>query len=262
MTKLIWLTDLHLVDPEQDWPAGVDPLAHLRACLKEIEALHADADRIIISGDLIQLNNTRAYEVLRREIEPLRLPYRLLAGNHDDRDALLSFFPEVDRNDGFVQYAEEIAGARILYLDTLASDGKHHGELCPTRVEWIAGQFEAVGDAPLLIFLHHPPCSIGVPALDRLKLQDTAPLADLLRMRRGLTHLFCGHVHRNVSGLWAGHPFAALKSTHVQFDLDMTGDKLVRSTEPPGFAVIHFANEQITVNYRDIPTGTVSRHST
>lgn len=87
-------------------------------------------------------------------------------------------------------------------------------------------------------------------------------MADLLRMRRGLTHLFCGHVHRNVSGLWAGHPFAALKSTHVQFDLDMTGDKLVRSTEPPGFAVIHFANEQITVNYRDIPTGTVSRHST
>lgn len=165
MTKLIWLTDLHLVDPEQDWPAGVDPLAHLRACLKEIEALHADADRIIISGDLIQLNNTRAYEVLRREIEPLRLPYRLLAGNHDDRDALLSFFPEVDRNDGFVQYAEEIAGARILYLDTLASDGKHHGELCPTRVEWIAGQFEAVGDAPLLIFLHHPHAASVFPRL-------------------------------------------------------------------------------------------------
>ncbi|WP_295807204.1 phosphodiesterase [uncultured Nitratireductor sp.] len=262
MTKLIWITDLHLVEPDRDWPAGVDPLARLRACLKEIDALHADADRIIISGDLIQLNNTLAYEVLRRELEPLHLPHRLLVGNHDDRNALLSVFPEVDGSNGFVQYAEEIGGARILYLDTLASDGKHHGELCSTRMEWIAEQFEAAGDAPLLMFLHHPPCNIGVPALDRLKLRDTGPLADLLRTRRGLTHLFCGHVHRNVSGIWAGHPFAALKSTHVQFDLDMTGEKLERSGEPPAFAVIHFTNEQITVNYRDIPSDTVSRHST
>lgn len=252
MKKLIWMTDLHLVEPERAWPAGVDPLARLRACLTEINALHADADRIIISGDLIQLNNTQAYEVLRHELELLGLPYRLLVGNHDDRDALVSIFPEVVRSNQFVQYAEELGGARILYLDTLANDGSHHGELCSTRIAWIAEQFAIAGDEPLLVFLHHPPCNIGVPALDRLGLHDPGPLADLLAKRRGLTQLFCGHVHRNVSGLWAGHPFASLKSTHVQFALDMAGDKLARRTEPPAFAVVLFDSDQVVVNYCDV----------
>jgi 3',5'-cyclic-AMP phosphodiesterase len=66
-------------------------------------------------------------------------------------------------------------------------------------------------------------------------------------------HLFCGHVHRNVSGLWAGRPFAGLKSPHVQFDLDMRGANLVRSKEPPGYGVILVRENDIVVNYRDLP---------
>ena len=57
-----------------------------------------------------------------------------------------------------------------------------------------------------------------------------------------------------MSGLWAGHPFAALKSPHVQFDLDMTGAKLVRSKESPGYGVILVTENEIVVNYRDVPT--------
>lgn len=57
MKKLIWLTDLHLVEQGQDWPQGVDPLARLRLCLDEIAAVHCDADRLVVTGDLIQLRN-------------------------------------------------------------------------------------------------------------------------------------------------------------------------------------------------------------
>ena len=71
--------------------------------------------------------------------------------------------------------------------------------------------------------------------------------------RKGPTHLFCGHVHRNVSGLRAGHPFATLKSPHVQYDLDMTATKLARSPEPPGYGVILIEGDNIVLNYRDVP---------
>jgi 3',5'-cyclic-AMP phosphodiesterase len=251
--KLIWLTDLHLVEPGRDWPQGVDPLARLRACLEEIRALHSDAERIVISGDLIQLRNPGAYGMLRAELETMQIPYRLLVGNHDDRDALLESFPEIDDIEGFIQGADNLDGARLLYLDTLAADGKHHGELCPARMRWIGEQLRSVDERLLLIFLHHPPCGIGVPALDRLRLLDSDELADLVQKRSGPTHLFCGHLHRNVSGLWAGHPFASLKSPHVQFDLDMASPKLVRSNEPPGYGVLLIGKSEIVVNYRDIP---------
>ena len=89
MKKLIWLTDLHLVEPGQDWPQGVNPLARLRVCLEEVRTLHSDAERIVVSGDLVQLRNPGAYSILRAELEQMPTPYRLLVGNHDDRDALL-----------------------------------------------------------------------------------------------------------------------------------------------------------------------------
>ena len=258
MKKLIWLTDLHLVEPHQDWPQGVDPLSRLRVCLDEVRTLHSDAERIVVSGDLVQLRNPGAYSILRDELERMSMPYRLLVGNHDDRGALMSTFPEINRVEGFIQAADNLDGARLLYLDTLAADGKHHGELCPARMRWIGEQVRSADERPLLIFLHHPPCDIGVPALDRLRLLDSEGLANLVRGRSGTTHLFCGHLHRNVSGLWAGHPFASLKSTHVQFEMDMIGSKLVRSNEPPGFGVILIGQSDIVVNYRDVPADATS----
>jgi 3',5'-cyclic-AMP phosphodiesterase len=185
LKKLIWLTDLHLVGPDRDWPQGVDPLARLRVCLDEVLAFHSDAERIVISGDLTQINEPGAYRILRAELERMPMPYRLLVGNHDDRDALTKAFPEIDDVDGFIQGADDVNGARHLYLDTLAADGKHHGELCPARMRWIREQVRLADERPLLIFLHHPPCDIGVPALDRLKLLDSDELADLLRRRSG-----------------------------------------------------------------------------
>jgi 3',5'-cyclic-AMP phosphodiesterase len=253
MKKIIWLTDLHLVEPGRDWPAGVDPLARLRACLEEVRTFHWDAERIVVSGDLVQLRNRGAYSTLRAELEQLPIPYRLLAGNHDDRDSLLQVFPEIEHVDGFVQGTEELDGARLLYLDTLARDGKHHGELCPARLSWIGDQIRSADERPLLIFQHHPPCAIGVPALDRLRLLDSEELARLVRGRSGPTHLFCGHLHRNVSGLWAGHPFASVKSPHVQFALDRTGPNLVRSNEPPGYGIVLIGENEIVVNFRDLP---------
>lgn len=252
MTKLIWLTDLHLVAPGQDWPQNVDPLARLAVCLEEIRELHADAARIVISGDLVQRPHPEAYRLLRTELERMPMDYRLLVGNHDDRTTLLEVFPEIQSVDGFVQSADELAGVQLLYLDTLASGGKHHGELGPARLRWAAEQIAAADSRPLLVFLHHPPFEIGVSALDRLRLLEAEGLAAALRSRSEPTQLFCGHLHRNVSGFWAGHPFAILKSPHVQFELDMVGPKLVRSKEPPGYGVILIGEDGVVVNYRDV----------
>lgn len=252
MRKLVWLTDLHLVEPGRDPPGGIDPLTNLRACLEEVKAHHSDADRLVIGGDLIEHHNMGAYQILREELERLETPYRLLAGNHDDREALLCAFPEIESVDGFVQGGEELGGAHLLYLDTLTSGGKSHGELCPSRLRWISDRFRAAEGWPLLVFLHHPPCDIGFPALDRLRLRDSEPLADLMRGRTDPTHLFCGHVHRNVSGVWAGRPFSILKSLHAPFALNMSGGRLGRSAEPPGYGVVLFEGGDVVVHFRDV----------
>ena len=89
------------------------------------------------------------------------MPYRLLVGNHDDCDALRETFPEIGHSDRFLQRADDPDGARLLYLDTPAAEGRHHGELCPTRMRWLSDQISSADARPLLIFQHHPSCEIG-----------------------------------------------------------------------------------------------------
>lgn len=253
MIKLVWCTDLHLVARGRPPLQNLDASIHLRTMVDEVASQHCDAARLILGGDLTQSGEPDAYQLLHDVLAEVPVPTRLLAGNHDQRSALLETFPQYGDASGFVQGVEDLGAARILYLDTVANDGGHHGELCPARLDWLEVRLAEADERPLLLFLHHPPCDLGVPALDRLRLLDCAGLEARLRMRRAPTHLFCGHVHRNAAGRWAGHGFATLKSLHRQIALDMTGTKLAYSDEPPGFAVILVEGDDIVVHYRDLP---------
>lgn len=254
MHKVLWLTDPHLV--ETDASASLitsDPWRRFKATLDAIRCEHMDAELLVLTGDLVQLHNPGAYALLREELETLPMPYRLLVGNHDDRGALREVFPGISMTGGFVQGSDDIGKTRLVYLDTQADEG-HHGELCPFRLDWLADQFKAASARPVLVFMHHPPVEIGVPALDKLRLLQTDGLKELLQSRSEPTHLFCGHVHRNTSGRWSGHPFATLKSTNLQFAFDMQASRLMRCDEEPGYGVVLFDNDGVVVNYLDTPT--------
>ncbi|MFQ3786307.1 metallophosphoesterase [Halomonas sp. A29] len=252
MHKVLWLTDPHLVEPDNvASQAPAEAWQRFRRCLDEIRHGHTDAELLVLTGDLVHLNNPGAYTLLREELERLPMPYRLLVGNHDDRAALQEAFPDMAMVGSFLQGSDDIGEVRLIYLDTQASQG-HHGELCLFRLDWLAAQLEEASRRPVLLFLHHPPMEIGVPALDRLRLLESEGLRDLLQSRRAPTHLFCGHVHRNVSGRWSGHPFALLKSTNAQFSFDMQADRLIRSEEEPGYGVLLFDDEKVVINYVDV----------
>lgn len=252
MIKIAWMTDPHLAVPGQAQPMGMDAWPRLRAALDEAAALHADAARVVLTGDLAQCPDPAAYAALRDALAVLPMPYRLLPGNHDGRAELLAAFPGTASHDGFVQGFEDLGDVQLLYLDTLANDGSHHGELCQARMHWLQARLATADARPLLVFQHHPPFAVGIPAVDRLRLLDGGPLERLLRARTGPTHLFCGHIHRNMSGRWAGHSFATLKSLHVQIALDAEAPKLAYSDEPPGYGLIVVEGDDVFVHYRDL----------
>ncbi|WP_162925870.1 phosphodiesterase [Isoalcanivorax indicus] len=246
--KLLWITDLHLVEPGHPWPQHVDPLPRLHAVLNELRDQHEDADRLILTGDLVQSGSVQSYQVLRDVLQDFPIPWRLLVGNHDKRDNLREVFPRVPVTEGFLQFAEELDGTHLIYLDTQAETG-HHGELCPARLAWLAAQLQRAGASPVLIFMHHPPVAIGMPPLDRLRLRDPDnAFSRLLRARAAPTQLLCGHLHRNVSGRWAGHPFTVLDSTHLPLRFDMVSDRLTRYPGAPTYGVILLDGDSVVIN--------------
>lgn len=247
--KIIQITDLHLTRPG-DTLFGLDPLARLEAGLADVNLNHADADLVVISGDLANDGERVAYDTLKDHLRSLVPPFRLMLGNHDDRDLFRAVFPEAEAEEGFVQAAIDTEEGRLIVLDTLDA-GHVEGRLCQVRLDWLDRRLAEVRGRPAFIFMHHPPFKLHMPVLDGVRLADPDALHDLLARHGNVRHIFAGHVHRPVAGSWRGIPFTALRGTNHQFALDFSEGRLATSHEPPAYAVIFIDAEGVVVHFHD-----------
>lgn len=246
--KLVQITDIHLVTPGERL-FGLDPLARFDACLADVERHHADADAIVITGDLTHDGDVAAYESLAERIAGMTAPVHLMLGNHDRRETFRAVFGEARFDEEFVQKSVDLPGGRLVLLDTL-KEGAVEGELCPRRLAWLKAQLAAAGEKGALVFAHHPPFRLHMPALDRVRLADAEAFADIALEAGNVRHVFAGHVHRPVSGSWRGIPFTTLRGTNQQTAL-VFEDRFVTSHEPPAYGVILVEPEGVVVHFHD-----------
>lgn len=161
--KIIQVSDTHFVCAGEALH-GLDPRARLDACIADINANHGDAELCVFSGDLTHTGERDAYRHFRECIACIALPYRLMVGNHDDRDNLRAVFPQApDDGGGFVQDALDFAWGRVILVDTLEPN-EDWGSFCERRARWLAERLVEAADRPVYIFMHHPPLNIGTQA--------------------------------------------------------------------------------------------------
>lgn len=244
--KFIQVTDLHMI-PEGGTLYGLDPAERLVACVADINAHHADAAFVIVTGDLAHAGDRRAYERLEKLLAPLPMPCHLLIGNHDDRATFKSCFPEAATTaDGFVQFAFETDAGVVIALDT-NEPGHHFGVLCEARLDWLARAIARAGDRTIHLFMHHPPFAVGIQRMDRISLRDTDRFAAVVCGRPNIRHLFFGHLHRPMGGSWRGIPFTNLPGINHQVALNFVIEDVVPgSHEPPAYGVV-FAQPDMTL---------------
>ena len=241
--KIVLVSDLHLVAPGERL-FGLDPLARLEDCIADINRNHADAELVVLSGDLTHDGTPAAYAALADRLGRLAPPHRMMIGNHDDRANFVSAFPDAPRDGGFVQSAADFGGWRTVFLDT-HEPGRVDGRLCEARLGWLDA---ALADGrPALLFLHHPPFAIGIPSLDDCRLAEPERLLALIRRRGNVRHVFAGHVHRLAGGSWGGIPFTTVRGTSHQSALKFDGPYEV-SFEPPSYAVVLAQGGDIVVH--------------
>lgn len=254
MRKLIHITDTHLVEPGRRL-YGLDPQQRLVAAVDDVNAHHADAELVVITGDLTHWGEAAAYGALRDVLDRLAPPCIPLLGNHDDRAAFRQAFPEapVD-DDGFIQGRLDIDEARLLFLDT-NQPGTHAGWYCDRRQAWLQRQLQEAGDRLLFVFMHHPPFDIGIAPMDRIGLMQRNAVAEIVRPHRHqVRHVFFGHVHRPIVGSWMGIPFSTMRATNHQVWLDWDATELAAmpgSHEPPAYAVVLFNGEDVVIHFHD-----------
>lgn len=237
--KLIHISDIHLTVPGERM-GGLDPHRRFAQALEHVNAHHADADRIIITGDLTHWGERAAYEALHSIVADQTVPVRLLIGNHDDREMFKTVFADHPRDaNGYINHAETLGDTRLIYLDSCAPK-THAGHFGPDRLAWLETELSATDHARL--FLHHGPMEVGVPAKDLITMvaQDRPGLKSLFeRHRRVIDYIHFGHVHAPIHGSYCGIPFSSVPSLGNQSIPDFAEPSmLLGGPLPPAYYVV------------------------
>jgi 3',5'-cyclic AMP phosphodiesterase CpdA len=138
-------------------------------------------------------------------------------GNHDDRGALREHLLGQRPSTEPLDRAYWLNGLRVITLDTTVP-GKHHGELAPEQLEWLAAELEFPAPDGTILAMHHPP----VPCIQELavlvELRGQAAIADVLR-GSDVRAILAGHLHYSTSGTFAGIPVSVASATCYTQDL-------------------------------------------
>lgn len=198
--KIIQFTDTHLVPPGETL-YSLDPADQLRRAVTDVCEHHADTDLVVITGDLCNDGDPRAYQLLRDVLAPLPCEVRLLLGNHDTRTAFCEVFPDqpTDEN-GYVQSVLDTDHGRLLFMD---SNEPHTlgGRYGADRIAWLKAALADAGDQPVTLFIHHPPVPDGLAHFRYISLHEAEDVRSVLRAHpAGVRHIVFGHTHVALSG--------------------------------------------------------------
>jgi Icc protein len=245
VARIVQLTDLHLTKAPDGRTRGVDVWENLRNVLAQVRRDLGPVDLMVLTGDLANERRPETYARLRETVGEWIDRLRVVPGNHDHREMVRAAFGDrLLRGAGTLNFVEEVGAFRILGLDTLRPR-RIHGRLGETQLRWLREELGR-SSAPALLFMHHPPVSVGTWWLDRDLLRDHDALREIVR-HTPVHAFFCGHVHQPCSGGFGGADVWTTPSTAYQF---LPGSLLPASlrSAAPAFRVI------------DLEEGCVSTH--
>ncbi|MGI5472941.1 metallophosphoesterase [Streptomyces sp. CA-132043] len=176
------------------------------------------------------------------------LPLHLVAGNHDDPEALRDAFGGTDFLGGAKQthYAVEHPGFTVVVLDSHVP-GAAGGRLGSDQLAWLEEALARRTDVPALVCLHHPPVPVGLPFMDGFRLEDGAELAEVVGRHPHVVRVLAGHIHRPITAAFAGSTLAIAPSTHLQTGLTLSDSSFHYLAEPTSFLLhVHTGTSWVT----------------
>lgn len=216
-------------------------------------------DMLILSGDLADGGLADSYTRIRGLIEDCPFPVHIIPGNHDDRETMLKAFPECPTADGFVQFAIECDGLRILCLDSF-EPGRHGGAFCETRAAWLARELKEHPDTPTVLFVHHPPVVAGIDWMDPKPHEAWFQrFHDTVAGHKQIISIQAGHLHRPLHSVVEGIPLSVTPAVAPAvaldlrpMDIDTADHRPIVAAEPPFYSLHLWRNGTLVSHFQPV----------
>ncbi|UES60125.1 phosphodiesterase (plasmid) [Roseibium aggregatum] len=249
LCKIIHITDVHLV-PEGRTVVGMDPAARFAEVVETVNTRHADADICIVSGDLTDHGDIDSYLRLGTLLEKLQLPVRLMMGNHDKRSNFRLAMPGMaDDGSGYVQSVADFGDLRLILLDTLDDANAGTGILCRRRLSWFSERLAEARHQRIVVFMHHPPRSVGLSWFDDMMLEETSGFWSLVDAHPNVEHIAFGHLHVTTAGRWGRVSFSCNRGTCHRITLGSKTDAVEFVESEPTFDIITATDGALLVHH-------------
>ncbi|MBT8103313.1 MAG: metallophosphoesterase [Gammaproteobacteria bacterium] len=237
MIRILHLTDPHLFANAEGSLRGTATQASLQRVIDHYQAGDWSADRVIITGDLIQDDTAEAYERFRELLLPLNMRMHCVPGNHDIRDLMRPICCAPP----FSYCAhEEIGDWLLIGLDSCVR-GDAGGLLTEEELERLTTTVTQSAAKHVMVCLHHPPVKMGSAWLDTVGLRNGDEFLDRLQSLTKVRLAVFGHVHQDYDLEHKGIRIIATPSTCRQF-LPGSDDFAVDS-RPPAYRRITLHND-------------------
>jgi 3',5'-cyclic AMP phosphodiesterase CpdA len=214
--KIIVMADLHIV-PEGELSHSLETSERTREAIAFINNNHADADLLVIAGDLTDRGDAASYRRLKHLLAEIDLPYVMTLGNHDDRPTFLAEFGDVaDPETGKMDRLHTIKDCGIIVLDS-SEPGIPSGRLSAAQLDWLTGHLAEHADKPVVVVLHHNICPLHNQN-DHIILEQRDAFIDVLCGHTDIRMVVSGHVHMTASGSYRGIPFSNFAGNHYSIE--------------------------------------------
>jgi Icc protein len=239
---LAQISDMHLVPPGRRLLDRIDTAGCLGRAVTHLNRLSPRPDFLLATGDLTDDGSAASYQLLRRTLDALAMPYAVMPGNHDNRGHLRKTFGDRTPflpDDEFLHYVLDDLPLRIIALDTVVP-GNEGGTLCAGRLAWLADRLAEQADKPTMIAMHHPPFISGIDDMDAINCRNSSELGAIVLRHPQVERIVCGHIHRPITVRWNGTVVTTAPSTAHQVALNLTPGASVRWIAEPPACYIHY----------------------
>jgi Icc protein len=185
----------------------------LQQVLDHYDAGDWRAERVMITGDLIQDGSREAYDRFRELLLPLNMRMHCIPGNHDVRDLMR---PVCSRPPFSYCATEELRDWLLVGLDSCIA-GEAGGEIAVEELDRLDAIISSSPSKYIMICLHHPPIPVGSTWLDTVNLRNGDEFLEKLQSAGKVRLLIFGHVHQPYEQEHYGIQIIGTPSTCRQF---------------------------------------------